>query len=109
MIGGMRERVTFQEESRVDDNGGGYALTWANIADTPTMYAEVVPLSAGEALRYRQLEATVTHKVTIRYRDDITSAMRISHGAKVYNVRSLLNRDARGRFLEMLVEEGVAT
>lgn len=108
MIGAMRHRITFQQEVQVADDGGGYALSWEDIDETPDMWADVRPMSAGESLQYHKLTTTATHKIIIRYRSDITADMKILHGSLVYNIRSILNKDARGRFLEILAEEGVA-
>ncbi len=35
--------------------------------------------------------------------------MRIVFGSRVFNIRAAIDREERGRFLELLCEEGVAT
>ena len=56
-----------------------------------------------------QLEARVSHRIVIRYRDDVTTNDRILWGSRTFNIRAVIDREARGRWLELLCEEGVAT
>lgn len=39
----------------------------------------------------------------------MTTAMRLKFGARVFNIRAVINRGERNRLLELLCEEGVAT
>jgi len=108
MIGKMRHEITFQQEVQAEDDGGGYALTWANISGTPTVWAEVKPISAGEALRSMQLQGTVTHRITLREKTEITAKMRIKFGTRYFNIRGIRHIEERDRWTEILAEEGVA-
>lgn len=108
-IGPMRERVTLQSATRTADAGGGAAVTWSPLAHGATVWARVTPLSGSEALQAMRLQARVTHLVTMRWRDDVTAAMRLVWGARVLNIRAVTNPDERRRYLELLCEEGVAT
>lgn len=113
-IGEMRHQITFQQESRADDDGGGAALTWADIATDPTVWAKVEPLSGNEALRGMQLEARVTHRITMRQRLDITAKMRVKFSTdggstyKYFNIRGITHKEFRGRWTEIMADEGGA-
>ena len=104
-IGDLRKRVTLQTESSVSDNAGGYTLSWADVA---TVWADIVPTSMSEVIMAQRLEGHVTHRVTIRYRSDITADMRVMYGARIFNVRGYMNKDENNRWIELLVEEGSA-
>lgn len=106
MIGKLRHRVTIQSESTTADGGGGFTLAWT---DVTTVWAAVEPLKGAERLRGQQLEAAVTHKITIRHRSDVTTKQRLKFGTRLFNVRAVINPDERDRWLELLCEEGVAT
>lgn len=108
-VGKLRHRVTLQEETRVSDGGGGYTLGWANLAANPTVWAAIEPLTGREYLQARQLAQAVTHRVTLRHRGDVTAGMRLVKGARVFNIRSVIDPGERGRWLELMCEEGVAT
>ena len=103
-IGELRHRVTIQEEVATPDGGGGYALGWADVA---TLWAKVEPLSARERLFAEKLDGVVTHRVVVRFRDDITAAMRVLYEGRLFNIRGVLETGERERFTEILAEEGV--
>jgi len=107
-IGPLRERVTIQSGSTADDSMGGGPESWSAIATDPTVWAGVRPIRGDERLAALQLQAAVTHEVTIRYRTDVTPQHRLLWGAAPLNIRAVLH-DARRQFTTLMVEQGVAT
>lgn len=105
IIGGLRRRVTLQTETHVSDEAGGYTVGWSDVA---TVWVEVTPLSGQERYAARRIQAQVTHRVRMRYREGVTASMRIVCGGRFFNIRAVLNRSEAGRWLELLAEEGVA-
>ena len=103
----MRQRVTIQQATETADTAGGTTRSWSDVA---TVWAEVLPLGGGriERLFANQLQAEASHRITIRYRSGVTTAMRISYAGRVFNIRSVTNVNEAGVLLELLVEEGVA-
>lgn len=108
MIGGLRHRITFQEENRSDDGAGGGDVAWANITGVNTVWGKVEPVSAGEGMLSMQLQNTVTHKITIRYKPDVTENMRIVYDGRYFNIRGIRHIEERDRWTEIRAEEGVA-
>jgi len=108
-IGLLRERVTFQAEALAADGGGGNTLTWADIPADPTVWARVAPLRGLEQLQGQQVQARATHKVTVRYRADVTPALRLLWRGRPMNIRAATNPDEGRKFLDLLCDEGVAT
>lgn len=106
MIGAMRERVTLQQESRVVDDGGGYPNSWVAV---DTVWASVKPLTGRERQLAAQTEAPVSYRVTIRYRDDVTPAMRLVWGTRYLNITGIFNADQKKAYLTLECSEGVAT
>ncbi len=105
-IGGMRKQVAIQSEAQTPDGAGGYALGWNTIA---TVWAEIEPLHGHEVLSADHLEGRVTHKVTMRFRSDlspITTAMRLLYNSRAFNIHAVLNTGEDNRFLSLMVEEG---
>jgi SPP1 family predicted phage head-tail adaptor len=107
-IGALRQRLVLQQESRVADTGGGASLSWTSVA---TLWAEVTPLSGKENIQGEKVSGVLTHKIRVRYHASITvsPATRFLWGARVFNIRAVRNIEERGRILEILAEEGVAT
>lgn len=101
----LRHRVTIQREARTADGAGGYTLDWSDVA---TVWARIEPRKGAERLRAMQVQDTVNHRVTIRYRAGVTAAMRLVFGTRVFDIRAVINPDERDRWLELMCEEGVA-
>ena len=107
MIGRLRDRISLQTETLVDQAGGSKTKTWAT---TATVWAQIKPLRGGELYHAQQLSARVTHRIVIRRRTDVTptAKMRVLFGTRVFNIHSVINRDERNRWIELMAEEGVA-
>ena len=68
--------------------------TWATVA---TVWAAVEPLSAREFIAAQAVQSNVSVRITMRYRPGITSAMRLLHDGKVYNITGVLADKDSGR------------
>ncbi len=107
-IGALRHRLTIEAERPLADTGGGQGDPWANPLTVAAVWGRVEPLSGNERLRALRLEDSVSHRVVLRYREGVTARMRIVFGARVFNIRAVINPEERNRTLELLCEEGVA-
>lgn len=103
----LRHRMTLQEEIRTADSYGGYARSWQDVC---TLWAEIIPLQSlnrrSETMETGQIQATVTHKITLRYRSQITPGQRLTFEGRAFNIRSVINTHEDHRSLEILAEEG---
>jgi SPP1 family predicted phage head-tail adaptor len=102
----LRKRVTFQAETPTSDGAGGYALVWTDVI---TVWADIKPSSGNKYLIDGHLEGHITHRVTMRHVPGITTDIRMSCNNRLFNIRAVLNPDESNRWLELLVEEGVAS
>jgi SPP1 family predicted phage head-tail adaptor len=102
--GKLRHRVQIQTTIyRQDEFFDPLADPWQTIA---TVWAEVIPLQGIEAIRAKQIVATATHKVTIRYFEGITSQYRLLFNNRVLEVDGPpLNTDERGIYTVLLCRE----
>ena len=101
-IGALRRRVTLEAETRTADGGGGSVLGWVGVTD---LWAELRGLSGSETLAAEDLQAKVTHMVTIRRRMDVRPDMRIRFGQRLFHIVAVLDRDGPEPFLRILAEE----
>ncbi|MCH8155445.1 MAG: phage head closure protein [Proteobacteria bacterium] len=108
-LGALRHRLVIQAERSTGDGGGGQSDPWADPVTVATVWGKVEPLTGAERLRAMQIEDRLSHRIVIRHRPGITPAMRVRFGSRVFNIRAAIDREERGRFLELLCEEGVAT
>lgn len=105
----LRHRVALEAEAPAPDGGGGQGDPWAAATTVATLRACITPLRGRERLQAQQLEAGVTHRILLRYRPGVTARQRLRYGARVFNIRAVINVEERNRWLEILAEEGVAT
>ncbi len=105
----LRHRVTLQQPVMVSDTGGGYVKTWEDVEE---LWAGVEPLNGRDITNERfidqHVQALVTHRVYMRYREGVTSAMRLLHAGRELYIHAVVNVEERGILLEILAEEGGA-
>ena len=104
--GKLRHSIAFERETRTADGGGGSTIVWAKIA---AVSAFVKPMSGSESVQAQRLDARITHRVFIRYRNDLLTSDRINFGGRLMQIRALINLEERNKWLEIHAEEGVAT
>lgn len=100
----MRHRIVLQEPVEVVDAGGGRSTSWS---DKETVWASVKPLSGNERIHAMALRNPVTHRMTIRYRADVTADWRVSYDGRLFNIKAVIDPDERKRFQVLHVEEGL--
>jgi SPP1 family predicted phage head-tail adaptor len=101
MIGNMRRQMKLQEQIRTLDEGGGFVFIWEDVATRPAVFAAIKQLSGGESFQHHQTGFSATHKITIRYRSDITPDMRLTEGDSTYDILSIMDIDGRKNYLEI--------
>lgn len=98
--GRLRERVTLQKPVLSQDAAGQPIPTWTTVATG--IPAEVLFVAGREGFRnQQQVIAAYTHKVTIRYRSDVSPQMRLLWGSRVLNIESA--GDPVGNHLELTI------
>ena len=104
LIGRLRHRITFQNESLVDDGQGGEVRTWDDRTDAS--FASIKPLRAEESVYNEQLNHNGTPEVVIRYRDDIVSTDRIKiSSGRYFQIVGMINPNERDRQLVITCKE----
>lgn len=103
----LKKRVTIQRREVGQDEAGQEFDDWVNVrADGDGMVAaEVKDISGKEFIASTAEQATVTTRITIRYRPGIESSMRVLHGSDIYNILAVLGQD--NRTLLLMCERGI--
>ena len=73
------------------------------------MWANVEPMSGREVVHAQQQQQNLTHRITTRYRTDITTDSRLLWGSRIFNVRSVMTVSERDRYTVIKAEEGPIT
>ena len=102
-IGKLNKRITFQIYQDAKDELGQDCKRYE---DYKTVWATIKPTKATEANFIGKLKPEVTHRIYVRYRDDITADMRIVyHGRLLYLAGPPIDVDEKHELLEIQAEE----
>lgn len=107
--GKLRHRVSFQEKLKQrDPQSGAVEFIWVD--RWPEVYASVEPLSARDMLAAKAAQSELSARIVIRYREGISSEMRIVHRGLVYQIegKPIPDRESGREYLTILVSEGVS-
>lgn len=92
--GKLRHRITIEQKTITQDNTGAMVEEWNELA---TVWAQVSPLSAREAMQAAALNSTQTARMIIRWRDDLDATMRIKYRGEIYEIEGLIEDVNSGR------------
>lgn len=95
-------RILLESPSETPDGFGGSMTTWALVAE---VWGELRALFGNEVFDDDRKSATSTHLVVIRWREGLTPDHRFRFGGRTFQIRSILDRGGRKRFLECRCEE----
>ena len=98
----LKSRLTLEAPVESADGAGGVTRSYSAVA---TLWADVMPVSATRAIEAERAGAHVTHRIQIRFSNDITTRHRFRDGAHIFRIVSLRDRDGRKRFLAIEAEE----
>lgn len=104
--GALRHPITVQTLTATPDDMGGETRSWGTHV---TSWAEIVPAGAKERWFGDQIEANISHRVTMRFQSGITPKMRVLFESRVFQIRGVVNRDERSIYLDLMCEEGPAS
>jgi len=106
-IGLLRHRVTIEAFTAIQDEYGEPIETWADLPTNPHMWAEIQSKAAGERFVSggEQVQAAVSHTVTIRYRTDLTVHMRLLDRGRYLMIENVVDVSGQGRELVLMCSE----
>ena len=77
---------------------------WEPVTET---YAQIEPLSGRELESARQVQARVTHRITIRFLEGVSPRMRVRYGERAFEIASVTNDGERDRTTVLMAVEVV--
>ena len=97
----LSTRLIIEAPTETPDGAGGVTRTFA---DAGRLWARLTPLSMDDRIVADRSLGVLTHRATVRARSGLTTAHRLTLGARRFRIRALREVEA-GRFLELLLEE----
>lgn len=88
----------FEQSSAVRRAGGGRDSAWEIKF---SIFAKITPSQQNDLLEAQGLDQQVSHKIIIRFRDGLTSHMRIQLKDRFMFIKSFINIEEQSKFLEI--------
>ncbi len=101
-IGDLDRKLMLEQPVDTLDDIGGAVRSWALVA---SIWARVTPTRGAERFAGERAESALTHRIAIRWRPDVTGAMRLRDGAKTYCIHAATDGDGRRRIMICHCEE----
>ena len=86
----LNRRVMLESPGRTTDSAGGAAISWKT---TARLWAHIKPLRGREKHRHEKLASRITHEITMRYRKELSPAMRINDDGRIYAIHAVRDPD----------------
>ena len=102
VIAARRLRVVLEEPLETPDGIGGVVR---GFAPRIALWARLEPATATERTEADRGGAALTHRLTLRWRGDLTTAMRFAVGARRFAIHGWFDPDGRRRDLVVRVKE----
>jgi len=103
--GALRSELSLQAATPVPDGMGGHTENWAEIA---TVFARIEPVSVTSSFGPDQTMETVTHRITLRWREGVGSGMRFVRQGRIFEILTVHDPDDTGRYLVCRAREAGA-
>lgn len=100
--GALNARLALENQVSTSDGQGGETINWVPVAD---LWGRVKPVAIQPGEDGGTESATITHRVTIRTRDDVRRGMRFGWQSRVLLIRAVSDPDEAGRYLICRCEE----
>lgn len=105
----LTRRLVLEAPVRLPDGAGGFAVAWSPVG---TLWAEVTARTEREDLIAGAERPRVRYRVVVRGAPvgtprRPTPEQRLRDGGRVFSILAVAERDAEGRYLELLADEGV--
>lgn len=102
--GDMRRWLTIQQPAASQNARGEEVPAWTTFA---TVWGAIVPASGREMLTAQQIQAVVTHKITIRYLAGLDPSMRVLYNGRYFDIQAVIDINEQQRQMELLCFERV--
>jgi head-tail adaptor len=105
----LTRRLVLEARTSEPDGAGGFAVVWQPLG---TVWANVAARTGREDLVAGQVLPRVKYRILVRGAPPGAPSrpcpeQRLREGARIFDILTVAEHDANGRYLEILAEEGV--
>lgn len=100
--GVLRHRLVLEAPVEVPDGSGGSIRSFAAEAE---IWGLIQPMGGTEVRQQDRLTQRLTHRILIRRRDGLSAAHRLRRGARLFDIRAVLEDVPRRGYLTCQCEE----
>lgn len=100
--GELRHYIALQSSTETRGTGGSVVKSWSTHT---SVWARVQPLTGQVALQAQQINAELTHRITIRYNSTLAEGDRVLWGSRIFDINVIRNLDERDIYQELLCKE----
>ena len=101
-IADLRSHLTLETPVDGTDDNGGVTRTYVASA---VLWGDITPARASDRFLAGRMEQAITHSIRLRFRPDITGAMRLRLGVRLFFIHGIEDIDERHRFTLCHCEE----
>ena len=98
----LRHRLTIEDRVDIANNAGGVVRQWRPRFQ---IWGAIETIDAAQYWEAAQTGQRLTHRVTIRFRNDIDTTQRFKKDQSIFDIRGIRDPDGRKRRLICLCEE----
>lgn len=105
----LTRQMVLEIRDNLPDGSGGFSVSWVELG---RIWAQVLPRSGREDFVAGRPVSRAGYRITVRAAPEGSPSrprpdQRLREGERVFNILSVAERDASGRYLELFAEEGV--
>lgn len=100
--GSFNNEFSLQDAAMVADGVGGHTEDWS---ERTKVFGRIEPISAKSDFGADQSLETTTHRIALRWRDDIASGMRLVWRGRIFRIATVHDPDETGRYLVCRTQE----
>jgi SPP1 family predicted phage head-tail adaptor len=93
--GRLSVRLVLERPVEAPDGQGGVTRSFSALA---MLWACIEPIAARADEAAGAVPVTVTHRIWLRWRDDLVGGMRLRKGARLFVIRAFRDPDEAGRY-----------
>ena len=101
-IGKLRHRIIFQQLSNSKNEYGEPVEEWLDIK---TVWAEIKPVGGKQFFAAKQINAEISHNIYIRYRNSLSSSMRIKFKERIFEILYIMNVNESNTLMQIYCKE----